>query len=608
MPRWPSGPQEVCLTFYGVTPGSLPVGGVGDPVFVRDNESPESTTRYCNGIQHNIADGRILMTAHNDGGVQADGILWGRLTQSIPSGPFDDVVIGKAVDMPGTYIQPQNAWWMDDRRMDTGLVAPPGNQWIPAAPYGALPLPPTYNSMDFRAHLTVGEAIVPLTTTTFASGWSLSQHLVRILGQAYAEAGLHWRRVFTTTPLDRVDFGGRLGTYITGTTTSEAFTDWAVMMDPPGGGPFAPHDYLFLLRGGTSDGMVLVDRAQLMGWLEGASLGATSSPLEALGWPDFAAVDRQFALNGHPEWDPVQSCDLPPTTPCVAGDPEFDWWSKGLLHQGTTRCWAPILLDYPLELSDATTPRREWILAVPCFTLSYPHNVEPVQIASPSLDTQFNSWMTAPKFGTDPETQDLLDHYSHGFVQFWRLTDRPIAASPAVPPTGIQVDPPGTSDLPYIILPHSETCAWRIASCTVGDAEDTQMFLFVADFGGHLYIYDVSNVPDLPRFPGLPNPMLTWNAPASIVDNYPLNVRAIAVDCIDDDNIYLYVGVSSFGIEVLRMSRNASGTSWQLSAAAPQIETSGTVHDIAIRPASTGLPKQLLVSDGPGGLRIFGEQ
>lgn len=86
----------------------------------------------------------------------------------------------------------------------------------------------------------------------------------------------------------------------------------------------------------------------------------------------------------------------------------------------------------------------------------------------------------------------------------------------------------------------------------------------------------------------------------------PLNVRALAVDVADDDNIFIDVGVAQYGIEVLRMSRSTFTGAWGLTFAAPRIETPGNVHDIAIRKVE-GHDKVLLVADGPAGLRIYGE-
>ena len=39
-----------------------------------------------------------------------------------------------------------------------------------------------------------------------------------------------------------------------------------------------------------------------------------------------------------------------------------------------------------------------------------------------------------------------------------------------------------------------------------------------------------------------------------------------------------------------------------------RIETPGDIHDLKIRPALHGEPKLLLVSDGPGGFRVYGEE
>ncbi len=327
-------------------------------------------------------------------------------------------------------------------------------------------------------------------------------------------------------------------------------------------------------------------------------------------------VTNQFRLNTHPEWDLIPAA-------AASTDPSSHWWQPDgapLEHQGTSTAWPGELIPYPEDVSGQNPPREEWILAVPCFTLSNPHGQIPLDIAGVKsvgppadiydLDQEFANWYS----GTlTAEMTTLLDNYSHGLVQFWRFTELPEFEYPPVANR-----PVGTSDLPFIVLPNAETSAWRLDWAVVEQSGSSQVLLFVATFGGFLYAYDITDLPDQPRMANgwvaqnLPatNVLLdTWTAPDGIFRNARLNVRALAVDKIDEDTIHVYAGVPGYGLEALTLERQGTSTDWAFASSSERIETAGSPHDVEVRPAfsSIGLPKTLLVSDGPAGYRIYGE-
>jgi hypothetical protein len=259
------------------------------------------------------------------------------------------------------------------------------------------------------------------------------------------------------------------------------------------------------------------------------------------------------------------------------------------------------------------SPTDEWIVAVPCFTLSNPHMHFPLtniagSVGSVNLDNAFSQTWFAPPI-TDPELAHMMNNYGRGLVQFWRLTDLPNAQSEVNVPNR----PLGTSDLPFIVLPHDNTCAWKLESTLVGTGSSAQVLLFVADFGGHLYVYDVTEVPDLTRSPqglGASHLLHFWQAPTGVLDTLPSNVRALAIDNVNDDLVRAYVGVPGIGIEILDLQRVSGTNQWGFDPQVTHIETPGDAYGLVIRPYDTlsGAQKALLVSDSFAGLRIYGEE
>lgn len=599
-----AGPnQEVCLSYYGIGTGNRPAG-LGDPVFYRDATSPSAKGRFNNGIGYNILDPRILLSAHNDSGPQQDGILWARPTTT---GGNPDVIIGLLGTSPASL--------GDDRRMETGLICPPNNQWasethFPTSVAASAILPS--GTDPYRFHFIAGEGkakLDPLDTNEKAvDGWSIAMHYVKVAASGLpfpAAADFVWQRV-VDQPKDRFSRAGRAGTYMSGATTTPAFEAWATVQ-----GGSNPKSYLFFQRAGSSEGLVAVDRDQ---FLEHADTFWFPPPASGPGdfysrqrfspWPSTGSVTRQLVLNTHPEWNPIPDG--------AGGSASNLWWTviSPITHQGATSTWPPILLEYPESLYQGPgSGQTEWILAVPCFTLANPHDLPwnstggtaldiAGTVSTVNLDSEFASWMTAAS--TNAEVEHLVTHYSHGLVQFWRWTDRPTETE--------QTTPRGMSDLPFIVLPTPQSSAWRLDVAHVGEDEAEQMLLFVADFSGHLYAYDVTDLPFTARAPGgYGAPIASWSVPTPLYEQIGLNLRAMAVDVISDSLIEVYCGIPSYGIAVVPLERNPTTGIWSFDTnVVERIETPGDVHDLKLRPSTHGLPKLLLVSDGPGGFRIYG--
>lgn len=104
-------------------------------------------------------------------------------------------------------------------------------------------------------------------------------------------------------------------------------------------------------------------------------------------------------------------------------------------------------------------------------------------------------------------------------------------------------------------------------------------------------------------------PIASWDVPAPLYEKIGLNLRAMAVDVISDSLIEIYCGIPSYGIAVVPLVRNPTTGIWDFDLDdVERIETPGDVHDLSLRPSTHGLPKLLLVSDGPGGFRIYGQE
>lgn len=603
-----TGPnQETCLSYYGIGALNQP-DGFGDPVFFRDAASPSAKGRFNNGIGFNVVDPRILVSAHNDSAPRQDGILWARPTTTAGN---PDVILGPLGTSPTSL--------GDDRRMETGLISSPNNQWssedhYPSSVAASAVLPQGADPAEYRFHYIVGEGkakLDPLSMTEAAAdSWSIAMHYVKIAASGLPfppAADFVWQRV-VDQPVDRFSRAGRAGTYMNGVTTTPAFEAWATAQ-----GGSNPTSYLFFQRAGSPEGLVAVDRDEVLAhadtfWFPPPASGPGDFfPRQRFTpWPTTGSVNNQLVLNTHPEWNPIPDG--------VSGSASNHWWTviSPITHQGATSTWPPILLEYPETLYQGQgAEQTEWILAVPCFTLANPHNVPwnnaggtALDIAGTSggynLDTQFEGWMNAA--AANAEVEHLVTHYSHGLVQFWRWTDRPTETE--------QTTPRGMSDLPFIVLPTPQSSAWRLDMAHVGEDETEQMLLFVADFSGHLYVYDVTDLPFTARNPGgYGSPIASWDVPAPLYEKIGLNLRAMAVDVISDSLIEIYCGIPSYGIAVVPLERNPTTGIWDFDTDdIERIETPGDVHDLSLRPSVHGLPKMLLVSDGPGGFRIYGQE
>lgn len=106
---------------------------------------------------------------------------------------------------------------------------------------------------------------------------------------------------------------------------------------------------------------------------------------------------------------------------------------------------------------------------------------------------------------------------------------------------------------------------------------------------------------------GFRAPVATWTAQSSPLgvspcDGVPNNIRALATDRIDADEVMVYVGVSRVGIVSIPFKWNVGFD----TNAEHRIKTSGEVWGLELRPATPTTDRILLVTDSYCGMRIYG--
>ena len=218
-----------------------------------------------------------------------------------------------------------------------------------------------------------------------------------------------------------------------------------------------------------------------------------------------------------------------------------------------------------------------WVAAVPCgFIDNGQRNGLQVYAEHPE-------WRLGP--GNAPFFEPNFDH---ALIQFWNVQD----------PHAVEE----RTSLPPAISPFDQSHAIFIESLSFGQI----VFLFVSDFAGRVMVYDVSRI--LQSGNNQPRLIETWSAPLSLMDDYRNNVYELAVDVSRPQTVgpprvkvYVYVGVERVGMQILEFDpRRALG---QRLREVKLVQTPGNVHALTIR--NIGGRKSLLMSDGPGGIRIY---
>ena len=220
------------------------------------------------------------------------------------------------------------------------------------------------------------------------------------------------------------------------------------------------------------------------------------------------------------------------------------------------RTYPPRLLELPSS-AEPGAPTK-WVALIPCSHV----------VAPPTVVDEAGTG-TGGVLGilTDPIPQEFLpdqvwlDHYDHGFLQLFDISD-PWSisqdSSKTITNGGVveTVRKPHRSTLDPLMLPEAGTSVFRVetAQFTVGGQVKT--LAFAVNFNGSVEVFDITDILYVNSPLGYREPISStpgleahgWVAPLSVFDAIPNNIRAIAVDRIADNKAMVYVGVSRMGI------------------------------------------------------------
>jgi hypothetical protein len=171
---------------------------------------------------------------------------------------------------------------------------------------------------------------------------------------------------------------------------------------------------------------------------------------------------------------------------------------------------------------------------------------------------------------------------------------------------GVDID--GHSPLKKIIVPDADTNLWVVEPVTLTVAGSLETYLFCGDFGGKVYVYEITDVVDqtVTEFGTddvLPDSfrLTTWESPPNLFDDQPSEVFDIAVDAGSEGKATVYVGVARVGIEVLEFDPLSATPLQKIE----RLQTPGRAAGLEVRVGSGG-EHHLLVTDYGGGIRIYG--
>ncbi|MEM1447520.1 MAG: hypothetical protein AAGA20_12475 [Planctomycetota bacterium] len=427
---------------------------------------------------------------------------------------------------------------------------------------------------------------------------------------------------------DRWGRTGRGGGYDTATTTPAEYSDW---IEEQVGGT-APRSLAFYCRAGTPDSIEVVNRQRLVDTLAGEPDGSGSPEL----WdPTWSLV----SFNGHPEYDPMPNTDRDlvdgmqaPSGPTDEFEAAQDWWAARdpvINEAANTLAWGGECVFFP---PTTAAPDGRWVFVSPCFYLSNSSALAPKNpMGDMDLDNDFAAWFSTSELSTSPRHQELMDNFDHGFIQFWDISNpEDLEATDALDPAvGFQpIDeytelqfgyPRGSSRMPWIIFPDAGSSAFELESFVFDTEVGPRVMLACADFGGSVLVYDITDVPDM-----VPATLVAqWSAPERFYDEarhfLPGSsspgrqvgiVWSIAVDDESSSEVAIYAGVHDYGIVPLVFKDRLAGPGEDLGFLPDpvRVETAGNPFALRLRPASPGVEKALIVSDGIGGLRLYVEE
>lgn len=378
------------------------------------------------------------------------------------------------------------------------------------------------------------------------------------------------KRLFLEAPLDNFQHEGR--GYLSGAVVDAAY-------DAHVGSQYR---LMFGSRVDTPGGIVVLNRAVLE-----ASMASSSIPNDAL----ILSGGTHFReLITHPEFFNVYVTHPTnnPTPPARFLHPSSHPNTASLL--GRVNTYFPRLTRIPAP--QASPEALHWALAVPCAAVQLPPDLR--TFTDPQFPQYNPTWAPPAVFAT---------YYDRSMVRVFDVHD-PDHVTDHDTPLGNYT----------LIGPRDSTAAIQIEP----QDWDGRSYLFVADFGGSLQVWDVTNLLDEPNG-RIVVPADTdyaaflraeWVAPLSVSDDIGNNVWSIALDPTtfvdaagERNELYVYVMVGRYGIEVLRfLPTQPAGQRLQ---SVRRIEIPYGQGSLFIRRTSDPSVRTLLVADSLAGLRSF---
>jgi hypothetical protein len=162
-------------------------------------------------------------------------------------------------------------------------------------------------------------------------------------------------------------------------------------------------------------------------------------------------------------------------------------------------------------------------------------------------------------------------------------------------------DPAQVALLCTLVAPLERSSAYRIEAAAL----DGRTYLFVADFGGGLFVYEATDFGALDPGTLVTEPFAHWQSPPCVTDALPNNVYGLAVGAAAEPatgELRVHLGVARVGVCTLRF-RPEAAVAERLSGLSI-LQTPGDTAGLSLRPGATPGDATLLVADGHAGLRI----
>jgi len=229
----------------------------------------------------------------------------------------------------------------------------------------------------------------------------------------------------------------------------------------------------------------------------------------------------------------------------------------------------------------------KWLLVVPSTSIC----VDPEAIA-PGEMMHHAGWDALPEFAP---------HFTHGLLSVFDISTPGNLLSQVALPAEYHIAPDAKSSLFNVDI---------LALNEDDDPEDlsnNEYYAFVTDFGGHLYVFDLTNadpiVSDSPNLRVISGaPFATWTPKDSVTDFLaPNNIWDVILD-VDGGVVYVYISVQRLGIVVLEFDPGAALPEDRLIHQ-KLIQTGYRTTGMFLR-EKAGV-KTLVVADHGAGIRLY---